>query len=87
MAAVLVVYVMREPVHPVGVRVQAGVDHRAAGTARRYGRECVREQRAASSEPIEIRSAQHWIAIDAEIESLIVRNDQHYVARVSHRDR
>ncbi len=79
---VLVVHVVRESIHPVRVRIQAGVDHGATRTARRHGGECIGEQRAARSEPIQVRSPQHWIAIRREVASLIVGNDQQHVAGI-----
>ena len=83
----LVVHVMREAVHPIRVGIQPGVDHRPTGAARRHRRECIREERAARGEPIEVRRSQDRIAVRAEIEPLIVGDDQQYVASVGHRGR
>src|SRR6185437_5297123 len=80
-AGVEVVYIVSQAILPVAVRVQSGVQRRAAGTARRHGREAVRETHAVLRQAVDIRRANLLVAVAAELETEVVGNEQHDISR------
>ena len=75
----LMMHVVLQAVHAVLMRVEPGVDHRAARAARGNGGIAVAEERAAAREAIKPRRL-HRNAIAAKIKALIVGDQQEDIA-------
>src|SRR6185312_2880093 len=86
-ARVKVVYVVSQAVLPAAVRVQSGVQGSSAGATGRDGREALREAHAVLCQAVDVRRVNLLVAVTAELETHVVGDEQHDVARRTFRRR